>query len=156
MSETTNTATHDEAAPREPGSIVGVGGVFFRTDDGAALQKWYGEHLGLPVDTKGYALMPWLDAKTGAYNSTTWGPFKRDTTYFDADQQYMINYVVNDLDAALEKLRAAGARVSDERMDEVYGKFGWFWDPEGIKVELWEPNAAFMEKARANDGEWSE
>ncbi len=152
MSETSSSP--DRGAAREPGSIVGVGGVFFRSDDGSALQKWYGEHLGLPMDAQGYAQLPWLDAQTGAYNSTTWGPFKRDTTYFDADQQYMINYVVNDLDAALEKLRAAGARVSDERMDEVYGKFGWFWDPEGIKVELWEPDAAFMEKARAKGGEW--
>lgn len=146
--------TSEPAAAPEPGRILGIGGVFFRAEDGSALQAWYGEHLGLPVDTKGYALLPWADAHTGAYNSTTWGPFKKDTTYFDAGQQYMINYVVDDLDAALARLRAAGARVADERMDEVYGKFGWFWDPEGIKVELWEPDAAFMEKAKQNNGEW--
>jgi len=144
------------SAPREPGSIVGVGGVFFRAGDGAALQKWYGEHLGLPTNTQGYAQLPWLDPRTGDYYSTTWGPFKRDTTYFDADQQYMVNYVVNDLDAALEKLRAAGARIADERMDEPYGRFAWFWDPEGIKVELWEPDREFMKKAQERGGEWTD
>lgn len=143
-----------EKIEQEPGRILGIGGVFFRTDDGKALHAWYGEHLGIPTDTQGYATLPWLDEKTGAYNSTTWGPFSKDTTYFDADQQYMINYVVDDLDAALERLRAAGTGISEERMEEVYGKFGWFWDPEGIKVELWEPNTEFMEKARKNDGKW--
>jgi len=142
--------------PAGPGEIVGVGGVFFRSADGAALQKWYGETLGLPTDTQGYAQLPWLDPATGDYHSTTWGPFPRDTTYFDPGQQYMVNYVVTDLDAALEKLRAAGARIADERMDEPYGKFGWFWDPEGTKVELWEPDREFMEKARARGGEWTE
>ena len=143
-----------ETPKREAGSIVGIGGVFFRADDGAVLHRWYGETLGMPTDTQGYAQLPWVDPRTGGYNSTTWSPFKRDTTYFDPGQQYMINYVVNDLDAALARLREAGARVSDERMDEVYGKFGWFWDPEGVKVELWEPNREFMEQARERGGEW--
>jgi predicted enzyme related to lactoylglutathione lyase len=152
-----NDASDSEHA-REPGSIVGMGGVFFRAEDGAALQRWYGEHLGLPTDTQGYALIPWIDPKTGDYHSTTWGPFARDTSYFDADQQYMLNYVVNDLDAALAKLRAAGARVDDEKGVEEYeyGRFAWFWDPEGTKVELWEPNREFMERARERGGEWTE
>ena len=147
-----------QANEAERGRIVGIGGVFFRAGDGAALQKWYGEHLGMPTDTQGYAQLPWLEPATRNYNSTTWSPFSRDSAYFDRDQAYMINYVVDDLDAALARLRAAGARIDDEKGVESYeyGRFAWFWDPEGTKAELWEPNRGFMEKARERGGEWTE
>ena len=123
----------------EPGRILGIGGVFFRSDDGRALQSWYTDNLGLPTDNQGYALLWWRDPYTLELNSTTWGAFKRDSEYFDKDQQYMVNYVVDDLDAARDRLIKAGVRVDERVEDFEYGRFGWFWDPEGIKVELWEP-----------------
>jgi predicted enzyme related to lactoylglutathione lyase len=149
------------AAPEgaEPGRIVGIGGVFFRTDDGPTLQAWYAEHLDLPQDTDGFALLWWRDPETARIGSVTWGPFARESTYFDADQQYMINYIVDDLDAARARLQKAGARVDDEVQDYEYGRFGWFWDPSGTKVELFEPNPEFAEKAynAAREGRgWSD
>jgi catechol 2,3-dioxygenase-like lactoylglutathione lyase family enzyme len=143
---------------REPGSIVGIGGVFFRADDGAALQRWYGAHLGMPQDNQGYAQLPWLEPETGDSYSTTWSPFQRDSDYFDIDQPYMINYIVDDLDAALARLRAAGARIDMDKGVESYeyGRFAWFWDPEGTRVELWEPDRAFLDAARKRGGEWAD
>ncbi|MEL6328558.1 MAG: VOC family protein [Planctomycetota bacterium] len=141
--------TASDPAPadaREPGDMVGIGGVFFRSSDTAATQRWYTEHLGMPPGGPGFALIFWTDPETDEYYSTTWSPFPRDSDYFGLDQQYMLNYIVNDLDAALARLRAAGARIDDDKGIETYpnGRFAWFWDPEGNKAELWEPDRAFF------------
>jgi len=94
--------------------VLGVGGVFFRAKDPQALAAWYGKHLGMELDD--------------------------DTKYFEpSDQRYMINLVVDDLTGALEQVADAGAQLVGARQDEVYGSFAWFLDPEGNKVELWQP-----------------
>ncbi len=118
--------------------VTGIGGVFFRSADPVALQAWYIEHLGLPADNEGFAIIKWGGDVAG---STVWSPFADDTDYFgDRSQQSMINYRVDDLDAMLAQLRAQGVPVDDkvEVIDGV-GRFGWAADPEGNRFELWEP-----------------
>ena len=118
--------------------VIGFGGVFFKARDSAALGDWYKKHLGLPVEPPyGANFMP---AAMPAGGLTVWAPFKQETDYFaPSEKEFMFNLVVDNLDEALEQLRVAGAQVMEETMDEDYGKFGWFVDPEGNKVELWEP-----------------
>ncbi len=118
--------------------VIGVGGVFFKSKDSAALGKWYKKHLGVPVEAPYGANFKPETMPVGGL--TVWAPFKHDTDYFaPSEKEFMFNLVVDNLDEALEQVRAGGAQVMDETMDEEYGKFGWFVDPEGNKVELWEP-----------------
>lgn len=123
------------------GRVLGVGGVFFRSKDPAKLGDWYAENLGFDVEswgeTRGTSFSP-LDMPDGSF--TVWSAFESSTEYFGASGQgYMINLVVDNLDAALEKVAAAGAEVLEEREEHDFGRFGWFVDPDGNRVELWEP-----------------
>jgi predicted enzyme related to lactoylglutathione lyase len=118
--------------------VTGIGGVFFKAGDPRALQDWYVEHLGMEPDQDGYMVIWWGGDEKG---STVWAPFKNDTDYMGPDQnRWMINYRVDDLDGLLDRLRSNGIRVEDETMEDENGRFGWCWDPEGNKVELWQPN----------------
>jgi catechol 2,3-dioxygenase-like lactoylglutathione lyase family enzyme len=118
--------------------VTGIGGVFFKARDPRALQDWYVEHLGMEPDRDGYMVIWWGGDEPG---STVWAPFKDDTDYMGPDQnRWMINYRVDDLDSLLDQLRAKGIRVEEQIMEDENGKFGWCWDLEGNKVELWEPN----------------
>ncbi|NNK38643.1 MAG: VOC family protein [Xanthomonadales bacterium] len=123
------------------GRVLGVGGVFFRSKDPAGLGDWYAKHLGFQVeawgDTRGTSFSP-SDMPANAF--TVWSAFSASTEYFgESGQDYMINLVVDDLDAALENVAAGGAEVIDAREEHDFGRFGWFIDPEGHRVELWEP-----------------
>jgi len=123
------------------GRVLGVGGIFFRSPDPARLGTWYQEHLGFQVeewgDTRGTSFSP-ADMPPGSF--TVWSAFAARTEYFGpSGQGYMINLVVDDLDAALERVAAGGAQVLEEREDHDFGRFGWFVDPDGNRVELWEP-----------------
>ena len=120
---------------------LGVGGIFFRSKDPARLGAWYSEHLGLEVEawgsTHGTSFSP-ADMPPNSF--TVWSAFANDTEYFgDSGQGHMINLVVDDLDAAMAKVRAGGAEVLVEREEHDFGRFGWFVDPDGNRVELWEP-----------------
>jgi catechol 2,3-dioxygenase-like lactoylglutathione lyase family enzyme len=118
---------------------VGVGGVFLKCRDPKALGKWYAEHLGIP-DQGGGSLG--FDGPESA-GMTVFSHFPADTKYFgDGAQQAMINFRVDDLDALLTTLEAAGVKIDPKRDDHEYGKFAWIWDPEGNRVELWQPPAA--------------
>jgi predicted enzyme related to lactoylglutathione lyase len=119
--------------------VTGIGGVFFRSSDPTALTDWYVEHLGLPVDEDGYVVIRWGGDVGG---STVWGPFPQDTTSFGwpADRQWMVNYRVDDLEAILARLRSEGVDVADETFDDMNGRFGHCWDPEGNRIQLWQPN----------------
>jgi predicted enzyme related to lactoylglutathione lyase len=121
--------------------VTGVGGVFVRSPDPAALAAWYAEHLGVPTERYGGATFHWLAGATEhAPGSTTWAPFPADTAYFGSpDQQVMINFRVDDLDALLAKLRRAGVEVIDAVDDSEFGRFGWCVDLDGNRVELWQP-----------------
>lgn len=124
--------------------VLGVGGVFFKSNDSAKLGEWYKEWLGIPADPNyGASFQP--DAMP-AGGLTVWAPFKLDTDYFDpSPSSFMINLVVDNLDEALAQVQEGGAEVVGEIMDEPYGKFGWFIDPDGNKVELWEPKEGGFE-----------
>jgi catechol 2,3-dioxygenase-like lactoylglutathione lyase family enzyme len=118
---------------------TGIGGVFFKTTDPRGLTDWYVEHLGLPVDDEGYVVLRWGGDMKG---STVWAPFPGDTTAFEwpADRQWVINYRVDDLDALLDQLRAAGVRTDESTFEDDNGRFGHCWDPEGNRIQLWQPN----------------
>jgi predicted enzyme related to lactoylglutathione lyase len=123
------------------GKAIGVGGVFFRSKDPERLGGWYREHLGLGIeswgDTNGTSFSP-KDMPENSF--TVWGAFSGDTKYFgDSGQSYMINLVVDDLDAALANVAAGGGEVIPEKEEHDFGRFGWFVDPDGNRVELWEP-----------------
>ncbi|NND72918.1 MAG: VOC family protein [Rhodothermales bacterium] len=121
--------------------VVGLGGVFFKSSDPGNLAKWYKSHLDLPidVDNPSYgASFQSADVPAGGYQ--VWSPFKADTTYLNpSKKQFMFNLMVDDLDGALEQVAAGGAEIVGEIDESEYGRFGWFIDPEGNKVELWEP-----------------
>jgi len=123
------------------GRVLGVGGVFFRSADPGKLASWYQQTLGLETEawgtTHGTSFSP--DAMP-ANAFTVWSTFAADTEYFgDLRQSFMINLVVDDLDAALANVRAAGGEVIPEKEEHDFGRFGWIVDPEGNRVELWEP-----------------
>jgi predicted enzyme related to lactoylglutathione lyase len=121
--------------------VTGIGGVFFKSRDPKALGAWYRTHLGIDVQEWGGAVFPWK----GPHNPdgegmTVWNAFPSDTDYFAPSQaSFMINYRVDDLHAVLAALRAEGVHVEDKVEESEYGKFGWVVDPEGNKVELWQP-----------------
>lgn len=121
--------------------VNGVGGIFFRSPDPDKLRAWYVQHLGFPEED-GPGVMFRNDLQPqGAY--VVWAPFKADTSYFDpADRQYMFNLTVDDLDGALQQVAAAGAELAGEVEEYDFGRFGWFMDPDGNKVELWEPKTS--------------
>lgn len=121
--------------------ITGVGGVFFKASDPAALQRWYVDHLGLEPDQDGYVVLSWGHESDVAAGTTVWAPFAADSDYFGpVVNRWMVNYRVDDLDALLAQLRSAGVRVEDKTIEDANGRFGWCWDPEGNKIELWQPN----------------
>ncbi len=121
------------------GVVTGLGGIFFKCRDPGALGAWYAEHLGLEAHPGGGVRFTWRETG-GPAAWSVWGPFPESTDYFDpSPKPYMINYRVADLDALLERLRAASERVDDEVYESEDGRFGWVMDPEGGRVELWEP-----------------
>ncbi len=121
--------------------VTGIGGIFFKARDPKALAAWYREHLGIPVEEWGGAAFRWAgDSNPGGVGTTIWNPFNADTTYFaPSEAGFMVNYRVADLHALLAALRAEGVEVVGDPQDSEYGKFGWVLDPEGNKLELWEP-----------------
>lgn len=121
--------------------MTGIGGVFFKAKDPKALAEWYRIHLGLHVEEWGGVAFRWAteDNPTGT-GTTVWSPFKDDTSYFDPGRaNFMINYRVEDLHGLLATLRNEGCQVDDKVDESEFGKFGWVVDPEGNKLELWQP-----------------
>ena len=118
--------------------IIGVGGVFFKSPDPDRLKAWYAQHLGVPTDDG--PGVSFSNAAQPHEGFAVWAPFRAGTSYFDpSDKQYMFNLVVDDLDGALQQVAAAGAEIVAEIEEYDFGRFGWFMDPDGNKVELWEP-----------------
>jgi predicted enzyme related to lactoylglutathione lyase len=117
--------------------VTGIGGVFQRAGQAASLRDWYAEHLG--IDLSDWGIKPFERTPGG---STTWAIFDHDTEYFGrAEQAFMVNFRVADLDAMLAQLRSAGVEVIDALEESEYGRFGWAVDAEGTRFELWEPPA---------------
>lgn len=117
---------------------LGIGGVFFKSDDPAKLSAWYERTLGVPTRGESWAKFESRELPSGAYH--VWCTFDRATDYLGPSaQQFMINLIVDDLDGALRQVTDAGGQPVGEIESFDYGRFGWFVDPDGNKVELWEP-----------------
>lgn len=126
-----------------PPRVTGIGGVFFKARDRERLGEWYKRHLDIDVQDGGFAVFQWREhADPARPGATVWSLFPEGTEYFGSDaQRAMINYRVADLDAVLAALRREGVNV-DERVEETpEGRFGWITDPEGNRIELWQPPA---------------
>lgn len=121
--------------------ITGIGGVFLKCrGDSAALAAWYQEHLGLHLEDWGGAILKWPDDTAEDGGLTVWSLAERDSQWFSpSTSSFMINYRVDSLDEMLAQLRAAGVDVVSGPESHENGKFAWIMDPEGNKVELWEP-----------------
>lgn len=121
--------------------VTGLGGIFFKCRDARALGDWYRKYLGFDIseDWNGVQFRAAEDATPDP--SVVWSPFAEDTEYFNPSaREVMINFRVDDLDGVLENAHKGGAKVFDTETHS-YGRFGWFIDPEGYKIELWEPVA---------------
>ncbi len=124
--------------------VTGIGGLFFKTKNPETTKQWYKQHLGLPVDEYGCTF--WWKDENGKKCSTQWSPFKEDTNYFSpSEKEFMINFRVENLVALLKALKTEGVTIVGEMQEFDYGKFAWIIDPEGNKIELWEPiDSAFL------------
>jgi predicted enzyme related to lactoylglutathione lyase len=128
--------------------VTGIGGIFFSAKDPNALRAWYKTHLGIDVQDWGGTAFTWTDAAGNpaagnpATGTTVWSIGAADGSHFAPSKStFMVNYRVEDLAALLGALRAEGCNVLEKTDDSEYGKFGWVMDPEGNKVELWQPPA---------------
>lgn len=124
--------------------VTGIGGVFFKAQNSKELVAWYSKHLGLKTDDYGSTF--WWKNNKGEDCSTQWSPFAVDTVYFEpSEKQFMQNFRVENLERLLLQLKEEGVIVVGEMESFDYGKFGWILDPEGNKIELWEPvDSAFQ------------
>ncbi len=121
---------------------IGIGGIFFNSENPKKLAAWYQQHLGINLEQFGGAVLNWQNQAEDCPNGyTVWSPFKADTDYFNPSKsEFMVNFVVDDLDALIVQLRDEGVEISGEPTNDAnFGKFGWVIDPEGRKIELWEP-----------------
>ena len=117
--------------------VLGIGGIFFKAQDSEKLGQWYKRWLGVPVTPYGANFEP---SGLPPHSLSVWTPFKKETTYFDPSKKdFMVNLIVDDVEEALVQVKMGGAQVLPERESGEFGRFGWFVDPEGNKVELWQP-----------------
>jgi len=121
--------------------ITGIGGVFFKSrNDRAALAAWYQEHLGISLESFGGAILKWPDDKAEDKGLTVWHIAEKESQWFNpSDSSFMINYRVDNLGEMIAQLRAGGVEIIQGPESHENGKFAWVMDPEGNKVELWEP-----------------
>jgi len=121
--------------------VIGLGGPFIKAKDPKALAAWYEQHLGLPFNGSVYATLPFVNESGNpnkGYNILSF--FKADSEYFSpSNKEVMVNLIVADAFGLMAKLKEEGVEIVGEPMDEEYGKFFWIMDPEGNKIELWEP-----------------
>lgn len=116
--------------------VTGIGGMFFRAKDPAALAAWYEEHLGVSRVPTDYDTPPWMQNA----GPTVFAPFSADTDYFGRPEQaWMINFRIDDMDAMVAQLEAAGIEVEQDQAEYPNGRFARIYDPEGNPIELWEP-----------------
>lgn len=123
--------------------VTGIGGVFFKSrGDHKALADWYQKHLGMPLEPWGGAILRWPEDRAEDKGLTVWHVAKQDTQWFTpSDASFMINYRVDDLSELLANLQAAGVEILKGPESDDNGSFAWIVDPDGNKVELWEPKA---------------
>jgi predicted enzyme related to lactoylglutathione lyase len=119
--------------------VTGIGGIFIKAKDPEVLQKWYKKHLAIDVQAWGGTSFKWVDGEGKPYAGTTSWMIGNGENFKPGNSSFMINYRVVNLSKLLTTLRAEGCNVLDETDESEFGKFGWVIDPEGNKIELWEP-----------------
>ena len=126
------------AAPPDAGHVTGIGGIFFKAKDPKALAAWYRDVLGMPMESWGGAALRYDAPKHPPV--MTWNSFPAATKYFaPSTSEFMIDYAVDDMDALLARLKAKDVTILKREDTDPSGRFAWILDPEGNKVELWEP-----------------
>jgi catechol 2,3-dioxygenase-like lactoylglutathione lyase family enzyme len=130
-----------QSAPAtQRGRILGIGGVFFKSANRDQTRQWYSQHLGLADKGQG-AMLPWREHDDPKKEHVTvWTVFPASTHYFDpSPAAFMVNYIVDDMDALLDRLKLEGVKIDSKRINESYGRFAWIYDSDGNKIELWQP-----------------
>ena len=132
--------------------VTGIGGVFLISDNPDATKDWYQKHLGIKSGKWG-GTFHWKNPEDSTKDGfTAWSFFKTDTTYTDpSTKDAMINYRVENLEELLATLKEEGVQIVGEMESFEYGKFGWIMDPNGYKIELWEPNDEEYSKISTDD-----
>lgn len=127
--------------------VTGIGGIFFKCKDPKVMRAWYAAHLGLNTNEYG-AVFEWRQGSdTSKKGFTQWSPFNEKTRYFEpSTKDFMINYRIENVETLIEELKKSGVTVVDTIESYEYGKFVHILDPEGNKIELWEPNDIEFEK----------
>src|SRR5260370_25803063 len=125
------------------GRILGIGGVFFKSANRDQMREWYSNHLGLADKGQG-AMLRWREHDDPQKEHVTvWTVFPTSTDYFDPSHAtFMVNYIVDDLDALLDRLNQDRVKIDAKRINESYGRFAWIYDLDGNKIELWQPPSA--------------
>lgn len=127
--------------------VTGIGGIFFKCKDPVKIREWYSTHLGLQTNEYGSVFEWYQGADNTKKGFSQWSPFKETTKYFEpSSKEFMINYRVENMEALVEELKKNGVTVLDSIETYDYGKFVHILDPEGNKIELWEPNDVEYEK----------
>jgi predicted enzyme related to lactoylglutathione lyase len=123
--------------------VTGLGGLFFKAEDVEALYAWYEKHLGIKRGPEGVATFKWRERDDPAKEGrTVWAIFPTESAYFQPSRaNFMINFRVTDLDGLLKVLKEEGVEIDPRREDYEFGRFAWIIDPEGNRIELWEPSA---------------
>ncbi|NNC94079.1 MAG: VOC family protein [Chitinophagales bacterium] len=120
--------------------VTGIGGIFFKCEDPESMRKWYNENLGLVTNEYGSLFEFRLSDEPEEKGYLQWSPFTKDTKYFEpSEKEFMINYRVQNMEKLVAELKESGVTVLDEIAEYEYGKFVHIMDPEGNKIELWEP-----------------
>lgn len=120
--------------------VTGIGGIFFRSQDPEKAKKWYRENLGMAMNDYGSPFEFRNANDPEEINYLTWNPFDQNTDYFKpSEKEFMINYRVQNIEGLVRKLKENGVIIVDEIEEYEYGKFVHIMDPEGNKIELWEP-----------------
>jgi predicted enzyme related to lactoylglutathione lyase len=128
--------------------VTALGGIFFKAKDAETLRAWYREHLGIESEGEGGFTFHWREAaQPEQIGQTVWSIFSGNTKYFEPSRApFMINYRVENLDSVLEQLKAEGVEIDDRIEEYEYGRFAWIMDPEGNRIELWEPGVPFTKE----------
>jgi catechol 2,3-dioxygenase-like lactoylglutathione lyase family enzyme len=126
----------------QQGRIIGIGGIFFKSANQQQLKEWYAKNLGLADNLGGHGVMlSWREKDNPEKEQmTVWSIFPDSTKKFEpSSASFMMNYIVDDIDALLDRLAKEGVKIDPKRQDESYGRFAWIYDPDGNKIELWQP-----------------
>jgi predicted enzyme related to lactoylglutathione lyase len=141
--ESDNKSAIEDTTPR----VTGIGGIFFTTKDPKATREWYGKNLGLEINDYGSSFEFRNTNKPEEINYLQWSPFEENTEYFlPSEKDFMINYRVNNIEALVKKLIENGVTIVNEIESYDYGKFVHIMDPDGNKIELWEPVDSVLTK----------